>query len=119
MELAASTGLRRGELFALRWRHIDFQQRLIDLADSKTDAGERQVPMFGSARKVLLEQRTSSKFKEPRHVVFSTQAGTVVDAHGWMVREFHGAMRRAACSTRIWRKPPRALTRCGVPTREQ
>jgi integrase len=95
MELAASTGLRRGELFALRWQHIDFEQRLINVVDSKTEAGERQVPMFGSARKVLLEQRARSPYKEPQHFVFGTEAGTAVHANSWMMREFCGAMKRA------------------------
>jgi integrase len=95
MELAASTGLRRGELFALRWQQIDFAERRIHVVESKTDAGERIVPMFGSARQVLLEQRARSRFKAPQHFVFCTAAGTAVDAHNFMVKEFYGAMQRS------------------------
>jgi integrase len=64
--LAASLGLRRGELYALRWERVDFDAGLVRVVSSndrgvitstKTAAGERVVPMFGSARLVLLEQK--------------------------------------------------------------
>jgi integrase len=56
--LAASLGLRRGELYALRWEAVDFAAGLVHVAASndrgvitltKTAAGGRVVPMFGSA----------------------------------------------------------------------
>jgi integrase len=56
--LAASLGLRRGELFGLRWGDID--GRLLHVhrqnyggrisETTKTYAGERTVPLFPSAR---------------------------------------------------------------------
>ncbi len=79
----------------MRWERVDFEQRLIQVIESKTDAGERVVPMFGSARQVLLEQKARSRFKEPQHFVFSTAAGAALDAQNFMVREFYGAMKRA------------------------
>jgi integrase len=94
-ELAASTGLRRGELFALRWRDIDFEERQIRVVDSKTKAGERVVPMFPSARKVLLEHKASSRFKRPEDLVFCTSVGTPISANSWMMTEFYSAMKRA------------------------
>ncbi len=64
----------------MRWQHVDFEQRLIEVVESRTDAGERVVPMFGSARQVLLEHKARSPFKEPQHFVFTTAAGSAVDA---------------------------------------
>ncbi len=79
IELAAASGLRRGEVFALRWRDIDFERRLIHVRGSnhngvitppKTAAGERLVPMFGSLRGLLLELKAASPFKTPDDFVF-------------------------------------------------
>src|SRR5262249_8908871 len=56
--LAILTGLRRGELFALRWRDIDEQARLLTVREAvydgvfstpKTDAGVRQIPLSGAS----------------------------------------------------------------------
>jgi integrase len=57
--LAATAGLRRGEVFGLCWQDVDFEKRVIRVRASnangrltrpKTEAGERLVPMFGSVR---------------------------------------------------------------------
>ena len=52
--LALLSGLRRGEIFALRWRDIDEQSRLLTVREAvyngvfatpKTEAGARQIPL--------------------------------------------------------------------------
>jgi len=95
IEIAVSTGLRRGEIFALRWNEIDFSQRQLRLAKSKTDAGERIVPMFDSARKTLLEQKARTRFQRPEDYVFPTSVGTQMNATSWIVGQFYPAMKRA------------------------
>jgi integrase len=72
IRVAAATGLRRGELFALRWRDIDFDQNLIYVRTSnfggriakttKTTAGRRTVPLFVSIRQLLLERKAREPF---------------------------------------------------------
>lgn len=57
LELAASLGLRRAELLALTSEDVDFDAREVVVRTSKTEAGERIVSMFGSARRVLLSRR--------------------------------------------------------------
>jgi len=94
IEIAVSTGLRRGEIFALRWNEVDFSQRQIRVATSKTDAGERIVPMFGSARKTLLEEKAGTRFQRPQDYVFPTSVGTKMNATSWIVGEFYPAMKR-------------------------
>ncbi len=63
-------GLRRGELQALRWRCVDFEQRLIRVErswdqvageiDVKTDAGRRTVPMADGLRRELAQDELRS-----------------------------------------------------------
>jgi integrase len=63
-------GLRRGELQALRWRCVDFEQRVIRVEkswdqvageiDVKTDAGRRTVPMADALRRELAALKLAS-----------------------------------------------------------
>ena len=61
-------GLRRGELRALRWRHVDLASGTIRVEESvsqdvtepgpvKTDAGRRTVPIIAALRDILFEHR--------------------------------------------------------------
>jgi integrase len=62
---AAYAGLRRGELRALRWRHVDLTANVISVEagwddregeiDPKSSKGRRRVPMAGMLRLFLLE----------------------------------------------------------------
>jgi integrase len=69
--------------------------RLVVSREAKTAAGERVVPMFGSARRVLLEQKARSRFKRPGDFVFPTVVGTPESPQGWHDREFLHARRTA------------------------
>lgn len=102
--LAATAGLRRGEVFALRWQDVDFEGRTIRVQGTnhrgtitapKTTAGERLVPMFGSVRQLLLEQKAASRFKRPQDVVFATVVGSPERPDSWSGREWYPALRRA------------------------
>lgn len=82
--LAAGAGLRRGEVFALRWCDVDFERRLIrvrasnqngTITKTKTAAGERLVPMFGSLRHFLLEHKASSRYSTDEDLVFPDSFG--------------------------------------------
>ena len=52
--LALLTGLRRGELFALRWKHVDFEQRILLVERSKSGL-PRMVPLNTEALSILRE----------------------------------------------------------------
>jgi len=95
VELAASTGLRRIELLQLRWADVELEAREIVIRRSKTAAGERVLPMFGSARRVLLEQKARSRFTRPEDLVFPTVVGTPESPNAWIAREFMPALKRA------------------------
>jgi integrase len=95
LELAASLGLRRAELLRLRWTNVDFEAREVVVHEGKTDASERVVPMFGSARRVLLEQKARSRFTRPEDLVFPTAVGTPERPADWARREFLHARKEA------------------------
>lgn len=52
MRLALFTGMRRGELFRLKWEHIDFEKNYIRLEDPKGGV-DQTIPLNAAARKVL------------------------------------------------------------------
>jgi integrase len=82
-------------LLALRWEDVDFAGSAITVRESKTATGERRVPIFGSARKVLLEAKACSRFSRPEDYVFPTVVGTPENPAAWSSLEFYYARRRA------------------------
>jgi integrase len=63
--LAISTGLRKGELLALKWRDIDFDKKILRVEKSK-NGDKRSVPLTGKALSHLKEihdkRKTTSDF---------------------------------------------------------
>ena len=51
--------------------------------------------MFGSLRKLLLEQRAASLFKAPEDFVFPSAKGEPLSPNGWLKWEFYPALDRA------------------------
>jgi integrase len=85
--LALLSGLRRGEIFALRWRDIDEQARLLTVREAvyngvfatpKTEAGARQIPLSDTAVTLMAEWKAHVGNVEPDALVFSTSAGTPI-----------------------------------------
>ncbi len=52
MKLALFTGMRRGELFKLKWEDIDFERGFIHIRDPK-GGQDQQIPLNEGGRKVL------------------------------------------------------------------
>jgi integrase len=70
--LAGSTGLRRSELFALRWSDVNFFTMEVAVTrscvrnhfgDTKTEASRKPVPLHDSVCEVLAEWRGTSLYK--------------------------------------------------------
>ena len=61
--LALNTTMRAGEIRGLRWRNVDLIERTIMVRRSttKTDAGERVIPLNADAWAALLELRERAK----------------------------------------------------------
>ncbi len=71
--LALNTTMRSCEIKELRWRDVDMIGRSLTVKKSKTDAGERVIPLNADAWAVVLElYRRSQKLGgiEPSHFLF-------------------------------------------------
>jgi integrase len=99
---AAMTGLRRGELVALRWRDIDFSGQAIRVR-ANYSYGElvtpksgkiRTVPMVAEVAQALARLGQRELFKGDEDPVFVGQAGQHMDASA-MRRRYAAAARRA------------------------
>ena len=65
MKLALYTGMRRGELFKLKWKHVDFDRGFIFIVDPK-GGPDQKIPLNDAAREVLESHpRTRSSFVFP------------------------------------------------------
>jgi len=65
MRMALYTGMRRGELFRLKWEHIDYERGFIRLVDTK-GGGDQKIPLNEAARALLLgHPRTESEYVFP------------------------------------------------------
>jgi integrase len=103
VRFACLTGLRQGELFALRERAVDFAHRNIvveagardgQLVPTKTSAGRRRVQLSGEALRILRKQLLARRRNE-LGLVFPTPGGSVWRKDNFMARIFRPAVRRA------------------------
>lgn len=85
--VAAYTGLRTGELRALRWRDIDFAAATIHVRSNMPAGGEekapksdkvRSVPMMEDAARVLDRLSRREHFTAPTDRVFASETGGMV-----------------------------------------
>ena len=61
MELALNTTMRACEIRGLLWRDIDFLERSVTVRRSKTEAGERVIPLNANAWAAILELRERAR----------------------------------------------------------
>jgi integrase len=61
MTLALNTTMRKSEVRLLRWRDIDLFEKSIEIRLSKTEAGERVIPLNQDAFAAILELRERAK----------------------------------------------------------
>jgi len=99
---AAFSGLRRGELVALRWRDVDFEQRAIRVQGSfslgevvtpKSGKG-RSVPLVADVATQLARLRQRERLTGPDDPVFPGVTGDHLDASA--LRRRFAAVRKAA-----------------------
>src|SRR3954468_22335182 len=100
---AAFTGLRQGELVALRWRDVDFVGSYIRVTASYTN-GELSTPKSGKVRSVPMAPEVAEalarlgqreRFVGPDDLVFVGQVGGHLDASA-LLRRYRAALRAAA-----------------------
>jgi len=96
--VALLSGLRRGELFALRWRDLDEERQCLFVREAvyegkfgtpKTAAGTRQIPLSEAAMKLMVDWREQVKRREPEALMFSTWSGKPISPNNvvrrWIV----------------------------------
>lgn len=101
---AAMTGMRKGELQALRWMDIDWSARVIRVRRSysfgefttpKSQRAARAVPMSKWLATKLASHRSSSEYRSERDLVFAhPQTGNPYDASK-ILKRFKRAMSNA------------------------
>jgi integrase len=83
--IAVLTGLRIGELLALRWKHLDFVHDAIHVRETvhegqfgspKTKSSRRDVPMSHPVREALVAQRSGQTGAGEENLVFASRNGT-------------------------------------------
>ena len=96
--LAASTGSRAGEQWALRWRDVDLENATLHIGRRvdaygeegapKSAAGVRTVPMSDQLTVMLKTWKLKSKFKRPDDLIFPNSAGNHIGHDNVVKRRF-------------------------------
>lgn len=116
---AAYTGLRFGEMVALTWDDIDFENNMVivnkskkkcgKIGETKTLAGERKVPIIPKLRAALLEHKIGQFYMGPRNLVFPSSTGEMVmDSANWRNRGITKALDKINMIREIEGKAPHA-----------
>ncbi len=109
--LAILSGLRRGEIFALRWRNIDEQKQLLSVREAvydttfsspKTEAGSRQIPLSELAWQLIAEWKTQAENTAPDALVFATRQGTPILPNNVVRRAIFPACKRLGIPKATW-----------------
>ncbi len=86
--VALLTGLRRGELFALRWKSLELADAHLTVHEAvyegafgtpKTEAGVRRIPLSELTVKLLTDWKDHATRKELDALVFSTWSGKPIE----------------------------------------
>jgi integrase len=99
---AAFSGLRQGELLALRWKDVDFVGGLVHVRRNYTDGREkvpkgkqvRSVPMMPELIDVLAKLKEREEFTGDDDIVFCSQVGEHLDPFA-LRRRYYRALDRA------------------------
>ncbi len=122
---AALSGLRRGELLALRWEDVDFEQSSIRVFEgySAKQPGKpksrksRTVPMVDKVATALGELKDRSAHTAKADLVFVSREGTHVDGSA-LRRRYHATLKAAGAFTTCatpsarWPSTSPASSRC-------
>ncbi len=101
--VAFSTGMRRGEILALRWRRIDWEAKNVAVVEAWKSSTETGEPKWGQKRTVPLETPTLVALREleqdsvrvaPNDLVFCYDDGSRL-GDTWWKKRFSNAMSKA------------------------
>src|ERR1700722_16915834 len=109
--VAVMTGLRIGEILALRWGRINLGAGTLRVEETcykgtfgtpKTRASRREVPLTPAVVQALQELRVSSRDIADGALVFSTRQGKPLDAKTLRRRPLHPASQQAGRGLLYW-----------------
>jgi integrase len=107
VRIAATTGMREGEIFGLRWRDVDLKGRLVRVSrqythgamveHGKTDAASRDIGIDGKLATELTAWKLQQKAerREDDSLVIATSTGEALSASNFLSRDFRPALKRA------------------------
>ncbi len=107
---AVLTGMRIGELLALRWRNVDFERRVIRVREAvyeghnstpKTQGGIRDIPVGPALEQALRRHCTRSRTSE-HSLVFPSRNGTHLRPGNLHKRYLHPACAKAELRRFSW-----------------
>ena len=109
--IAALTGLRIGELLALRWKHIDLIHDVIHVRETvyeghfgspKTKSSRRDVPMSQPVREAFLAQRSVLTGADAENLIFASRNGTPLNPKNLLRRVLHPTCRKLGLPVVSW-----------------
>ena len=109
--LAILSGLRRGELLALRWKAVDESTGSIIVSEAvydgrfdspKTKAGNRTVPLPEHMLALLMEWKTKTRRTDPEDLVFGARNGTPVSSNNLLRRQILPACETLGLPRSTW-----------------
>ena len=104
------TGLRIGELLALRWRNVDLASGLARVQETvyeghfdepKSGHSVRLIPL-GPLAVAILSERRKAGFVEPSTLVFSSRTGSTLDRRTLLSRQLKPAAKAAGLGNVTW-----------------
>ena len=109
--LAILSGLRRGELLALRWKAVDESTASIRVSEAvyeghfdspKTAAGNRTVPLSERMLELLLDWKARVRQTDPEDLVFGTRNGTPVSSNNLIRRQIQPTCEKLGLPRCTW-----------------
>lgn len=109
---ALATGVRAGELWALRWRHLDLGKSEVTVETrvdcyrqedtTKTAAGVRQIPLAADLVSALKAWRLRSRYSQDDDLVFTNGRGDYVCHANFVKRRFKPLVAAAGVHVGNW-----------------
>jgi len=109
--LAVMTGLRIGEILALRWGRIDLVAGKLRVEETcykgkfgtpKTRASRREVPLTAGVVQALQAHHVNSRDTANEALVFATRGGTPLASNNLRKRQLHPASKQAGLGSIDW-----------------